>query len=133
MAQSAEPVLIVAWDMPFITVELLRALVAGTGEYDVFLPQSRGPLGLEPLCGIYQPACVGAIEAALEEEDYRTGGFHDKIRLGTLPLDEVEQLGDPQLMFFNVNTPDDVIDTSRCLADVSADIVALADQIIASS
>ena len=109
VANTSEPTLIVAWDMPFLEVELLQALIRGADGYDVFLPESRGPLGFEPLCGVYGPKCAAPIETALDREDFRTTSFHDKIQLGTLPLAEVERHGDPDLMFFNVNTPDDVI------------------------
>jgi len=34
------PVLCVAWDMPFLTVDLLRALLEGSTDWDAFLPES---------------------------------------------------------------------------------------------
>src|SRR5207247_17520 len=39
------PVLCVAWDMPFLTEDVLRALVSGAAGYDAYLPES-GPQGL---------------------------------------------------------------------------------------
>ena len=108
VSSSLEPALIVAWDMPFLHPELLQSLIRGAEANDVFLPESTGPLGVEPLCGVYGPACTGPIEHALDEKDFRACGFHDKVRCGTLPLAKVEQLGDPSMMFFNVNTLDDI-------------------------
>ncbi|MEA2722801.1 MAG: hypothetical protein QOH59_572, partial [Gemmatimonadales bacterium] len=35
-------------------------------------------------------------------------GFHDRIRVGILPLEQVRALEDPDLLFFNVNTADDL-------------------------
>ncbi|HEX9579845.1 MAG TPA: molybdenum cofactor guanylyltransferase [Gemmatimonadales bacterium] len=98
------PVLVVAWDMPFVSVDLLQALVAGVNGYDVFLPESGGKRGLEPLCGVYGPACAGAIRGRLEQEDYRAIGFHDSVRVGTLALAAVAGHGDPEMLFYNVNT-----------------------------
>ncbi|OGU05345.1 MAG: hypothetical protein A2W29_03925 [Gemmatimonadetes bacterium RBG_16_66_8] len=98
------PVLVVAWDMPFVHVDLLRALVAGANDYDVYLPESDGKRGLEPLCGVYGPRCAEAIRAQLDQEDYRATGFHDSVRVGTLALAEVAKFGDPETMFYNVNT-----------------------------
>lgn len=103
-----QPVLVVAWDMPFVPGALLAALVAGAGEYDVFLPESGGKRGVEPLCGVYGPACGPAIRARLEQEDYRAIGFHDAVRVGTLGLADVGRYGDPALLFYNVNTADDL-------------------------
>ena len=102
------PVLVVAWDMPFVTVELLEALVAGAAGWDVFLPESGGRRGVEPFCGVYGPACVDPVVRQLDDEDYRAIGFHDSVRVGHLPLDVVSRFGDPTTLFFNVNTPDDL-------------------------
>ena len=35
-------------------------------------------------------------------------GFHPGIRVGILPLDQVRALAAPELLFFNVNTADDL-------------------------
>jgi len=102
------PVLVLAWDMPFVPVPLLRALADGASGYDVFLPESAGKRGLEPLCGVYGPACGPAIRAALDREDYRAIGFHPSVRVGRLSLDEVGRHGDPALLFYNVNTAEEL-------------------------
>jgi molybdopterin-guanine dinucleotide biosynthesis protein A len=102
------PVLLVAWDMPFVPVELIEALVAGAAGYDVFLPESGGRRGVEPFCGVYGPVCVGPVVRQLDDQDYRAIGFHDSVRVGLLPLEAVSRFGDPTTLFFNVNTPDDL-------------------------
>lgn len=105
--EAPAPVTVVAWDMPFVTAPLLRALAAGLDGADACLPSSGGPRGMEPLCAAYGPACAGAIEAALAGGDHRAIGFHDRIRVGILSGRALASLGDPALLFFNVNTPDD--------------------------
>ena len=102
------PVLVVAWDMPFVSPELLRALIDGSAGFDVFLPGSNGPLGLEPLCAVYSPACGDPIRACIEAEDLRTTTFHGSVRAGRLPRDAVAGFGDPDVLFFNVNRRDDL-------------------------
>ena len=102
------PVLVVAWDMPFVPEKLLRVLVDRAAPYDVFLPESTGPLGAEPLCAVYSPAAADAIVASLDAEDYRTTGFHAAVRVGHLSLDDVTAFGDPTRLFFNVNEPADL-------------------------
>jgi molybdopterin-guanine dinucleotide biosynthesis protein A len=103
------PVVCVAWDMPFVSEPLLQALADGLTSYDAVLPESGGRRGVEPLCAGYGPACAEAIAASLDEGDLRAIGFHRRIRVGTLSLDQVESLADPDLVFFNVNTADDLI------------------------
>ena len=104
------PVLCVAWDMPFVSSGLLAALVDGAaaGDYDAFLPQSDGRRGVEPLCAVYGPACGPAIERQLALGDLRAIGFHPAVRVGTLPLERVRAFGDPAVLFFNVNAPEDL-------------------------
>jgi len=102
------PVLLVAWDMPFVPVPLLQALIEGSNGYDAFLPESGGKRGVEPLCAVYGPACGPAIRERLEQEDYRAIGFHDAVRVGTLALEEVGRYGDPTLLFYNVNTAEEL-------------------------
>lgn len=105
---AAGPVLCVAWDMPFVSPELLRALVDGAPGYDAFLPESDGRRGVEPLCAVYGPACGPAIERRLERGDLQAVGFHPDVKVGTLPLERVRGFGDPDVLFFNVNSPDDL-------------------------
>jgi molybdopterin-guanine dinucleotide biosynthesis protein A len=106
--EAPAPVVVVAWDMPFVTPALIRLLAAGLDAADAFLPRSEGRRGLEPLCAAYGPACRDAIAGSLEAGDLRAIGFHAAIRVGILPLADVERLGDPALLFFNVNTADDL-------------------------
>jgi len=107
---GSKPVLCVAWDMPFVPTELLRALVDGVtaGRFDAFLPESSGRRGLEPLCAVYGPACRSAIERRLDQGDLRAISFHADVRVGILSLALVKAFGDPDELFFNVNTPADL-------------------------
>jgi molybdopterin-guanine dinucleotide biosynthesis protein A len=109
-AAAGRPVLCLAWDMPFARIELLEALLAKfrTGSCDAVLPESEGRRGLEPLCAIYGPACAPAIARRLDQGDLRAIAFHPDVRVGILPLAEVQRYGDPVEQFFNVNTPDDL-------------------------
>jgi len=108
LCAGSGPVLCVAWDMPFVSEALLRALVAESAQFDAFLPESGGRRGLEPLCAVYGPACRPAIEQVLERGDLRAIAFHDAVRTGTLSLDRVRAFGDPEVLFFNINRPEDL-------------------------
>ena len=107
---AAGPVLCVAWDMPFVPEALLRLLSdrLTVGGYDAILPESSGRRGLEPLCAIYGPACGPAIARRLDQGDLMAISFHADVRVGIVPLAEVRRFGDPEELFFNVNTPDDL-------------------------
>jgi len=107
LTHAASPVLLVAWDMPFVPLGLLRALrdLGQRDGSDAALPESRGPRSLEPLCAYYTPACIPAIEHAIDRGDLRAVGFHAEVRIARLPLAVVSTFGDPERIFMNVNTP----------------------------
>jgi molybdopterin-guanine dinucleotide biosynthesis protein A len=106
--EAPAPVVCVAWDMPFVSEPLIQTLAEGLERNDAVLPQSTGRRGVEPLCAAYGPACAAAIGASLAAGDLRAIGFHDRITVGILPLEQVRGLADPELLFFNVNTADDL-------------------------
>ncbi len=108
VVSAPAPVVCVAWDMPFVSVELIQLLARGLSRFDAMLPQSDGRRGVEPLCAAYGPRCADAIAASLDSGDLRAIGFHSQIRVGILPLDQVRAIADPHLLFFNVNTANDL-------------------------
>jgi molybdopterin-guanine dinucleotide biosynthesis protein A len=110
LSHARTPVLVVAWDMPFVPAALLRALrdIASDGDADVVVPESDSRRGMEPMCAWYAPACLPAIERALERDDRRVVGFFRDVRVKRLDADTVRRFGDPALLFLNVNAPDDL-------------------------
>lgn len=80
------PVVLAAWDMPFVTREVLARLAGVLDGHDVAVPASPGRRGVEPLLAGYGPACGPAIEAALERGNRRAVGFHRGLRVAILPL-----------------------------------------------
>ena len=107
--RARSPVLIVAWDMPFVPASLLGRLREMGDSADVAVPESDSSRrGVEPLCAFYSPACLPHIEQSLARGDLRVVGFHSSVRVARLPADAVSAFGDPELLFMNVNTPDDL-------------------------
>jgi molybdopterin-guanine dinucleotide biosynthesis protein A len=106
--ETAGAALCVAWDMPFVPSGLLAALTDLLADADAAVPESDSRRGLEPLCAAYGPACGPAIRAAIARGDARAIGFHAEVRVARLPRAAVLQYGDPAVLFFNVNTPDDL-------------------------
>jgi molybdopterin-guanine dinucleotide biosynthesis protein A len=101
--------LCVAWDMPFVPAGLLRELAQLLDGADVAIPESDSRHGVEPLCAGYGPACAPAIRVALSRGDRRAIGFHDAVRVARLGRERVLQYGSPEVLFFNVNGPDDLV------------------------
>jgi molybdopterin-guanine dinucleotide biosynthesis protein A len=113
-------ILAVACDMPFPSLKLLQQIRGLAPAHDAVLPESDNRRGLEPLFGYYSIACLPAIEAAIARDDRRMIGFHADIDLQRVPLEEVRQLGDPALMFMNVNTREELEQAQRIAAEQRA-------------
>lgn len=105
LTRAAHPVLIVAWDMPFVSARLLAALRALGRTADVAVPESDSERGVEPLCAYYGPACIGPIERRLDAGDHRIVAFYDDVRVARLSNADVRRIGDPAVLFMNVNSP----------------------------
>src|ERR1041385_7741021 len=75
-AGAGAPVVVMAWDMPFVPVPLLRALAAGLADHEAVLPASDGRRGVEPLLAAYAPACLAPMARALDRGDRRATAFH---------------------------------------------------------
>lgn len=117
LVRAGQPVLVVAWDMPFVPAGLLRMLRDAGTRADAALPESGSRRGLEPLCAYYSTTCVPAIERRLDANDMRVVSFFDDVRVERLPEREVRRFGDPAVLFMNVNTPDDLALAERHTAD----------------
>ena len=117
IVRAGQPVLVVAWDMPFVPAALLRALRERGMRADAVLPESGSRRGLEPLCAYYSTACVPAIERRLDASDMRVVSFFEDVRVERLPAPQVQQFGDPEILFMNVNTPDDLALAERHATD----------------
>jgi molybdopterin-guanine dinucleotide biosynthesis protein A len=107
-AGEGAPVVVAAWDMPFVPAGLLRELAEGLADADAVLPASDGRRGVEPLLAAYGPACGPAIERALARDDRRAIAFHGEVRVAILPLARVRAHGDPARIFLNVNDANDL-------------------------
>jgi len=100
---KGQPVLVVAWDMPFVGPGVLDALRTAGADADVVVFESRSTRGVEPLCAFYRPACIAPIERHMDGGDLRVVGFFESVRVVRLPPP-----ADPDKTFMNVNTPSDL-------------------------
>jgi molybdopterin-guanine dinucleotide biosynthesis protein A len=105
---SAEgrPGLFLAVDLPRVPVGLLARLVERADGWDVVVPAS--PRGPEPLCAVYGPRCREAIARRVGAGDFKMTGFWRGVRVLQLGPAELRAFGDPEEMFRNLNTPDDL-------------------------
>ena len=104
LATKSSHALVVACDMPFLNLALLRYMISLPRDYDVLIPK----LGhkLEPLHAIYSRNCLQPIERLLKEGHFKILDFFDQVIVHHLTEEEIERYDSDHHSFFNINTPD---------------------------
>ena len=105
LSTTGAPVLLLACDLPFLTPDFLRHLVNRRGPHQAVVPYAA--TGLQPLCALYEPSCLTAVEAAIQADQR---GMRDL--LSNLTLDLVREkdwrpYDDHGLLFANLNAPEE--------------------------
>jgi molybdopterin-guanine dinucleotide biosynthesis protein A len=105
-AAAGRPGLFLAVDLPHVPVALLARIVERAEGWDAVVPvSSHGP---EPLCAFYGPACREPIRRRMEAGGFKMTGFWPDVRVLQVGPEELGEFGDPEDMFRNLNTPDDL-------------------------
>lgn len=105
--------LVVACDMPFLSLPLLRRMADEPRDYDVLVPlipgesrQRSDGLVFQTLHAIYSKQCLPFIEQRIVEGKKQVIAFFEDVRVRTLDVAEITRW-DPDLRsFFNANTPE---------------------------
>jgi molybdopterin-guanine dinucleotide biosynthesis protein len=108
-------VLVAGCDMPFLSPAVLRLLRA-RGEASAavaVVPASAGRRGFEPLCAWYSTRALDALEAMAETGELGLHTLAHRAPVEVLAASALRQLGDPDHLFFNVNTMDDLREAQR--------------------
>ena len=112
IAAAERSVVALAWDMPFVPARLIGEMAARIG------PSSGRPVGavipvvrgrLEPLCGAYAKSAAPLIGEAVKAGILKNSEVIAQLpNVVTIEEAELRRFGDPEVMFFNVNTPADL-------------------------
>lgn len=109
-AAEGKPVLVVAWDMPFVTDALLASLRqrGERGTADIVAPSHTTPRGLvhEALCAYYAPAALPVCHSLLDAGERRAGALLEIDRAERVGDAELARFGDAARLFTSVDTPE---------------------------
>jgi molybdenum cofactor guanylyltransferase len=98
--------LVVATDMPFLSVPLLNYLINCADGYDVVMPRLKNDM-LEALHAVYRKTCLSLIKEQLETGRLQIRPILCKFNIRYVGEDECRRF-DPDLnSFFNINRPSD--------------------------
>jgi len=115
--------LVVACDMPFLSLPLLRRMADEPRDYDVLVPlipgesrQRSDGLVFQTLHAIYSKQCLPIIEKRIMEGKKQVVAFFEEVRVRTLDATEITRW-DPNLQsFFNANTPEALLTAARLMS-----------------
>jgi molybdopterin-guanine dinucleotide biosynthesis protein A len=113
-AARGETVLVLACDLPFVSRPLLEYMLGLAGEADLIVPRRGGEY--EPLQAVYARRSLPAVEAALARGERRMISFFPALQVRSVEQAEIDRLDPGGLSFFNVNTPEDLQEAERILA-----------------
>lgn len=102
-------VIVVACDMPFANVEILRTALDTmiAGDADVVIPKTKN--GFEPFHAVYRrDTCLPAIRAAIERGEKRLISWFSGVQVISIDETEIEVLDPQRIAFMNLNTMEDL-------------------------
>jgi molybdopterin-guanine dinucleotide biosynthesis protein A len=104
---STDPwTLVVACDMPFLSLALLQRLARPPStEVDVVMPVTRD--GPQPLCAVYAARCADAVAQRIDRGLFKVADLAEDVCVEAIGPEELATYDPDGLMFVNVNTPHD--------------------------
>src|SRR5262245_57805018 len=115
-AASRDSIFTVACDMPFLMPDVARLVIDRAALADVIVPVVGGRF--ETLHACYAKSCLGPMESKLRAGDLKIAGFFNTVRVLTISEEEVGRFRSPDLVFMNVNTPDEMAEARERLASL---------------
>ena len=98
--------LVLACDMPFLHIGLLRRLVqVPSPGVDVVMPRTHE--GPQPLCALYAARCADIVRRRIERGLLKAASLAEDVRVEEIDPDQLATYDPDGLMFVNVNTPHD--------------------------
>jgi molybdopterin-guanine dinucleotide biosynthesis protein A len=107
LAVDAGAVLLLAVDVPFVPVALLRELLARREEAAAVVPVVGGVP--QPLAAVYGAACREPVRRCLERGASKMTDFWDEVAVRRVEDTELAAFGDPATLFRNLNTLEDYV------------------------
>ncbi len=119
VAAQTQHALVVAADLPLLSLALLRWMIAQPRDYDVLAPRlggkARNKLGVESMHAVYSRACLEPMQRQLEAGNPQVIGFFSEVRVRLIEPETIAYLDPSSHSFLNVNTPDELEQVRKLL------------------
>lgn len=98
---------VTACDMPFLSPDLAAYMAGSLKEgFQAVVPFYRGQY--EPLCALYSRDCIDKMIEALAAGELKLARLLSEFKVRKVLKKELLRFGDPDVLFRNINTPQDL-------------------------
>ena len=105
LGATGATVLLLACDLPFLTTDFLRHLADRRGPHQAVVPYTA--TGLQPLCALYEPSCLAAIETAIQAGQLGMRSLLHNLNLDLVREKDWRPYDEHGLLFANLNAPEE--------------------------
>ena len=98
--------LVVACDMPFLNINLLRYLLDATPGFDAVIPRIGDRI--EPLHAVYSKNCIPLLDEQLRKGQLKISDLLNEINVRYVEAEEIERYDPRHLSLFNINSEADL-------------------------
>jgi len=107
-SSSSDLNLILAVDVPFVSIAFLQFLLARSRKSNAVVTVARVEGHWQPLCGVYRRQFASCAEAALREGRYKIDALFEEISTDVIEQEDLQGAGFSCDLFRNVNTPEEL-------------------------
>ncbi|NQT74258.1 MAG: molybdenum cofactor guanylyltransferase [Chloroflexi bacterium] len=97
---------VVACDMPFLNVELMRYMIGLGPGFDIVIPRIGDKV--EPLHAVYSKSCLDIIEGMMSEGNLKVSNLLELANARFVEGDELDKFDPDHQSWFNINMPADL-------------------------
>ena len=107
LTTASGPIMLLGCDQPFLTPNFLRYILGrrNPAHHNAIVPHTAE--GSQPLCALYEPTCLRAIERAIEANKLSMRGLLRKLDPDEISMGHWRCYDECGLLFCNLNTPEE--------------------------
>jgi molybdenum cofactor guanylyltransferase len=98
--------LVVACDMPFLNIDLLRYLLDSASGFDAVIPRIGDKI--EPLHAVYSKNCIPVLEEQINKDKLKISDLFSEINVRYVEAGDIERYDPQHLSLFNINSEADL-------------------------
>ncbi len=106
---------IVACDMPFLSLDLIKYMEKFTDDYDAVVPRIGNYF--QPLHAYYSRSCIEVIEAQVKKGRYKVTEFYSQLNIKYVGEEEIKRFDPQQRSFININRWSDYENALKIFSD----------------